>query len=477
MPEILRGVAALLGGDTDAIEDVLRVPVGGAAEDVEGVGGVLGEGRAEAALGDGVLGLIDDLVVVVRVVDIPVPAVEDATLGAGDEAPGVVGDVGHAGADVDRTVVERDVDAERIPVVGLRDDDVVVARGGDRRGRELDVGLILLVGGLDVERDVLGQVVAERRVDAEALGGGREPDELLEVVEVRRVALGREPLRLERARARRAERAAGGVAVRAGEARRGRSERASDDPTGTGQAGDGSARGEAGDVDAVHAVDLASGGAGQTDAGLRARAGAKVEGAGGDVVRVIRTPGRKAGREVGVVRERGIRGAQRGALEVGDTDRRAGLAAGGAAEERVGLLGDVRLERVAVAHAHLGAGVVLAQDDVDHARGGVRAIDGGSAVLEHLNALDHRDREAVEVDEHRAARVVARGGDATAVDDNQSVVGAQTAEVEGGGAADRGDRAGLVDADVAALRELAEEVGEVGAARHIDVGAVDDLDR
>ena len=46
---------------------------------------------------------------------------------------------------------------------------------------------------------------------------------------------------------------------------------------------------------------------------------------------------------------------------------------------------------LAGAAADLEAAEVLAQDDVDHARDGVRAVDRGGAVLQHLDALDRAE--------------------------------------------------------------------------------------
>jgi hypothetical protein len=58
----------------------------------------------------------------------------------------------------------------------------------------------------------------------------------------------------------------------------------------------------------------------------------------------------------------------------------------------------------AVAAADLGALVVGLEDDVHHAGDGVRAIGGGGAVRQHLDALDGRERDDAHIDEARAAR-------------------------------------------------------------------------
>ena len=49
-------------------------------------------------------------------------------------------------------------------------------------------------------------------------------------------------------------------------------------------------------------------------------------------------------------------------------------------------------------HAEVGALVVAARDEVDDAADSVRAVDGGGAVLEHLDALQSSGRDVVQVD-------------------------------------------------------------------------------
>ena len=78
---------------------------------------------------------------------------------------------------------------------------------------------------------------------------------------------------------------------------------------------------------------------------------------------------------------------------------------------------------------NLQAGIVLAQDEVDHAANRVRAVDGRSPVLEDFHALDRIERNRVEV--HRAASQ-AVGRDAPAVEEHQRVARPQATQVRVG---------------------------------------------
>src|SRR5690606_34398233 len=103
---------------------------------------------------------------------------------------------------------------------------------------------------------------------------------------------------------------------------------------------------------------------------------------------------------------------------------RAAVAAG-AHQEVVLLDGAVAFVVLAVVDAGLHAVVVGAGDDVDHARHRVGAVHGGRAVLQHLDALDHRRRNGGDV-------LHACGGDteALAVDQHQGALGAEVAQVD-----------------------------------------------
>ena len=84
--------------------------------------------------------------------------------------------------------------------------------------------------------------------------------------------------------------------------------------------------------------------------------------------------------------------------------------------------------RLAVARRGLHALQTGLGDDVDHAGDRVRAVDGRRAVLEHLDALDHGDRDHVQVDGAVGAGTAV--DDAAAVEQHQGAVDAQTAQID-----------------------------------------------
>ena len=483
--EVECGIAGLLLLDADAVEHSGGVAVGGTAKNIQRIRGGFGKGSAEPALGDGVGGEVHDFVEAVGVANLPVESVEDGAFRAEERGVAVVGDVGLARADIDRAEIKRDIDAEGIPVVCLRHDDVVVTRRGDRRRRKFDVGLVVLVRGLAEELDVLGEVVAVGEVEAGALDLGREPDEFLEIIEVRRVALGHENLGYIGPRD-------GGVelAARAGDGRvreRGRrgGERAEQiagasgrNAAGAREPGDDRAEGHAGDIHAVLAVDLAGGGTGQANAGLRTRSGAQVEEARGDEWGVLRPLFFEETRgEIGVGTERSVDTLKRAAREVGEGGGDAPLAGASADEHGEVFLPDIGVRRVTVGAVDFDSVKILAVNDVYDTRRGVSPVNGGGPVLQHLDALDHGERKAVEIDEHRAAGGVGGGDGAAAVQENEGVVGTEVAEVERSRAAHGGGGAAFIYAGDAGLGEVAQHVGEIGAAGGLDLDATDDLDR
>ena len=67
-------------------------------------------------------------------------------------------------------------------------------------------------------------------------------------------------------------------------------------------------------------------------------------------------------------------------------------------------------------------------DDVDHARNGVSAVDGGGAVLQHVDALDDGDGDHVEVGRGVGAR--ASGDETTVVEENQRALDAKAAQID-----------------------------------------------
>ena len=138
----------------------------------------------------------------------------------------------------------------------------------------------------------------------------------------------------------------------------------------------------------------------------------------------------------------------------------------------------VALVRRAARRGGRDAGVLLAQDDVDHARDRVGAVDRGCAVLQDLDALDGVERHLVQVDE-RPLAVVGQpvDGEPAAVDQHERVVRAEPAQRHAGGAGAEavdervGDRAVVVRGD--RLHDRRDRL----QARRLDVLARDRLDR
>ena len=128
---------------------------------------------------------------------------------------------------------------------------------------------------------------------------------------------------------------------------------------------------------------------------------------------------------------------------------------------------------LAVGHAELGAFEVFAGDDVDHTGDGVRTVDGGGAVFQHVNALDDGDRNGRQVDS-----AVEVGDPTLAVHQNQGTVSAQATEGDllrtigtvglgGGGGQTRTVR----------RRDAVQDVEHVGQTGFFDVGAGNHGDR
>src|SRR5699024_242835 len=93
-----------------------------------------------------------------------------------------------------------------------------------------------------------------------------------------------------------------------------------------------------------------------------------------------------------------------------------------------GLLG------MALAVHELGAGEVLAGDDVDHAADGIGTVNGRSTVGQDFNTLDSRQRNDVEVLGAADLRAHRR---TPAVDENQRTAFAETAQAQTGPALGR----------------------------------------
>ena len=233
--EVERGTPSFLGFHPNIVERALRHLVAGATKDIQRVRGVFGQRGAEATFTDGIGGDIGRLVVAVEISEIPIKSVQHGALGSEQYGVGIVGDVRLARSNVHRTVVKGDIDAEGIPIVRLGHEDTVVRCCRNGRRGQLNMRLVLLVGQRRVEVDVLRQIITECGIEPEALGFRREPDEVLEIVEVgRRRDTGRQPLRLKRGGGRSVELTVGRVPRSASEVRRRGGERAGGGPTGAG---------------------------------------------------------------------------------------------------------------------------------------------------------------------------------------------------------------------------------------------------
>ena len=140
---------------------------------------------------------------------------------------------------------------------------------------------------------------------------------------------------------------------------------------------------------------------------------------------------RAAGDRDRVLREVAVRSLHAIGLVVVDATHDAALVAG--LTEREGVAGGLAVVAIglAVGRRELRALVVLLEHEVDHARDRVGAVNGGCAVGQHFDTLDHVDRDRVGI-------VV---DDATAVDKHQGALRTQAAQADRGGAG----AAGVVD--------------------------------
>ena len=138
----------------------------------------------------------------------------------------------------------------------------------------------------------------------------------------------------------------------------------------------------------------------------------------------------------------------------------------------------VALVRRARRRVGVEADVLGLEDDVDHARDGVGAVDGRGAVLQHFDPLDGVERDLVQVDERPLAVVgEAVGGEPAAVQQHQRGAHAQAAHRHARGAGREavgeafGNRAVVVD------RQHADDFGNRRQAGTVDFLARDHLDR
>ena len=120
----------------------------------------------------------------------------------------------------------------------------------------------------------------------------------------------------------------------------------------------------------------------------------------------------------------------------------------------------------------LQTGIILARDEVDHARDRVGTVDGRRAFAQHFDALDCRKRDLLQVD--RAA-VEGVHGHAAAVQQDQRAIGAEAAQRGTGEARPR--RVTEPVRELVALAtvgdQLVDELGGVDDAELIDFLARD----
>ena len=120
----------------------------------------------------------------------------------------------------------------------------------------------------------------------------------------------------------------------------------------------------------------------------------------------------------------------------------------------------------------------LVQDDVDHASHGVGAVDGRGAILEHLDALHGRHRQAVQVDKGFLQVLRRRiAGHALAIDEDQGIFLADAAQRQARGAGRETARILFVVAVAAVGGDGAQHVRDAGLAAGFQLLGRDDLHR
>ena len=149
--------------------------------------------------------------------------------------------------------------------------------------------------------------------------------------------------------------------------------------------------------------------------------------------------------------------------------------------------GDVQPMRLGIAFLGLAVAVIdsgairaLLQDEVDHAGDRVRSIDGRCAAGQHLDAVDHPERQAGDIGEVAAATEWQREvRDAPSVHQHQGVVGAECAQVDllCAGREIRPARRLLALGLAAVLGQGLHHVRHAGETTGLDVLGGDDTDR
>ena len=172
---------------------------------------------------------------------------------------------------------------------------------------------------------------------------------------------------------------------------------------------------------------------------------------------------------VGAFRERAVFQVDRFPIEVVDVEGDIRRRIAGAGHEVDGRLLPVTLVGAAVITGHFSTLVVLAQDDIDNARDGVRPIDRGGAVLEYLDSLHRTQGDTVQVDE-RIVDVLCETvlGYAPSVEKDKHGILSETAHVQPGRARCKRVREFLVERRAAVLRQLAQHFRHGGSACGLD---------
>ena len=103
------------------------------------------------------------------------------------------------------------------------------------------------------------------------------------------------------------------------------------------------------------------------------------------------------------------------------------------ADQHIGVAGEgVVTQRVAHHKAGDGPMEVLLQFDVDHARHGVGAVDGGGAIFFVFDLVDRSQRDAVEIEVRTPGIVEGVRCGPVAIDQHQKAVAAEPARIDRG---------------------------------------------
>ena len=125
---------------------------------------------------------------------------------------------------------------------------------------------------------------------------------------------------------------------------------------------------------------------------------------------------------------------------------------------------------------------VAFHDEVDHPGNGIRPIGRGCPAGDHVHALDQVGRNLVQIRRRiRVGGVGIRNAQAPPVDEHQCALRPEAAQIRGRKSARRGQTTGSVvevaEGVIKVLRQLQDDVADVGFAGYPDVLFGDDLDR